>query len=125
MISHPESVMLPPRNSAAWDEIRDKLLEVPKPACDHPNNWLGYFDDLNDEIRTILAPRTLFCPKVGSIWLHKKGDLYRVLAISNMPDEDRYPRTVVYQNVNTDAVWSRPARDWLRSFTLHEEVRRD
>ena len=55
-------------------------------------------------------------PKPGTIWRHRNGNLYTVLHIANGPDEERYPRTVVYQGEN-GLVWARRAADWHRSMT--------
>lgn len=51
-------------------------------------------------------------------WKHRNGNVYEVLMVANeqtaMPD--RYPVTVVYQNIENGTVWSRPLSDWERSF---------
>lgn len=47
---------IPPRRSSEWDYLRDKLLMVPKPEVDHPNNWLEYFDRLRDVMEEELEP---------------------------------------------------------------------
>lgn len=56
-------------------------------------------------------------PEIGSTWEHTSGRFYVVLHIANMPDEPRYPRTVVYRD-QIGAVWTRPGADWHRSMTL-------
>ena len=56
-------------------------------------------------------------PEVGEVWQHRNGIRYRIVCITNLPDDDRYPMTVVYQNVVNDSLWSRPMGDWHRSFT--------
>lgn len=56
-------------------------------------------------------------PAVGSRWQHRNGNFYTVLRIANEPDEERYPKTVVYQGDNK-RVWARRASDWHRSMTL-------
>jgi|WetSurMetagenome_2_1015567.scaffolds.fasta_scaffold135493_2 hypothetical protein len=56
--------------------------------------------------------------KQGQVWRHRNGNLYVVLLITNLPDEERYPKTVVYQNVENETLWSRRYDDWHRSFTL-------
>jgi hypothetical protein len=57
-------------------------------------------------------------PKVGSIWKHGNGHLYVVLHIANYPGYDRYPLTVVYQDIEGNNVWTRPADEWRPSMTL-------
>lgn len=37
--------------------------------------------------------------------------------MANLPDEEKYPLTVVYRNIINGTVWARRADDWLRSFT--------
>ncbi len=53
----------------------------------------------------------------GSIWKHRNGNLYQVEFLTNLPNEERYPLTVVYRGENGIA-WSRRADDWHRSMTL-------
>ena len=57
-------------------------------------------------------------PAVKSIWRHRNGNEYRVIGITNLPGDEKYPTTVVYQNVKNGTLWSRRADDWHRSFTL-------
>jgi NTP pyrophosphatase (non-canonical NTP hydrolase) len=54
---------------------------------------------------------------VGAKWRHTSGRIYTVLMLTNLPDEERYPLTVVYQGEN-GKMWSRRADDWYRSMTL-------
>ncbi len=69
--------------------------------------------EINSRVR--IAPEA---PKVGSLWTHSNGNVYRVTGLTNTETEcDRYPVTVVYQNVNNGAMWSRALSDWYRSFT--------
>ncbi len=58
--------------------------------------------------------------KSESIWRHWNGNVYKVLAFANSEttNPDKYPVTVIYQNVKNKTLWSRPANDWHRSFTL-------
>lgn len=58
-------------------------------------------------------------PKVGTIWQHYNGQQYLVLMIANemSTNPDKYPPSVVYQNVVTLTVWCRPVSDWARSLT--------
>ncbi len=55
-------------------------------------------------------------PTPGSVWRHRNGNIYTVLHIANEPDDERYPRTVVYQGTN-GRIWARRADDWHRSMT--------
>ncbi len=56
-------------------------------------------------------------PKEGSFWRHHSGRVYRVMFIANLPGNDRYPETVVYEGVWNMMKWSRPLSDWHRSMT--------
>jgi hypothetical protein len=57
-------------------------------------------------------------PSEGSVWQHRNGNRYLVLAIANHASDrpERYPKTVVYQGANGN-IWSRPLSDWHRSMT--------
>lgn len=57
-------------------------------------------------------------PIVHSRWRHRNGNIYKVICVTNLPDEDRYPKTVVYVNETNHTLWSRRYDDWHRSFTL-------
>jgi len=55
----------------------------------------------------------------GQHWAHYNGQRYSVLLLTNQQStQERYPVTVVYQNVDNLTTWSRPLSDWHRSFTL-------
>mgnify|MGYP000037034177 CR=1 FL=1 len=56
-------------------------------------------------------------PTPLSRWAHRNGIVYKVVALTNLPNDERYPLTVVYQNEQTGSLWSRRADDWHRSFT--------
>lgn len=58
--------------------------------------------------------------KIGSEWQHKNGNIYTVLCIANEPDDERYPKTIVYQGANGN-IWARRYDDWNRSMTKIEE----
>jgi len=53
----------------------------------------------------------------NQIWQHRNGIQYRVLMITNLPDDERYPKTVVYENVDNGSCWSRRHDNWHRSMT--------
>ena len=55
-------------------------------------------------------------PEVGEWWVHRNGNRYEVVAIANLPDEERYPKTIVYKGENGN-IWARRFDDWHRSFT--------
>jgi hypothetical protein len=59
---------------------------------------------------------TFEAPAPLTRWQHRNGNIYIVLLIANLPDDPRYPRTVVYKNENNGTVWARAANDWHRSF---------
>lgn len=58
-------------------------------------------------------------PKIGSLWGHRNGNLYRVIMYTNrQPDrQDDYPTTIVYVNLNNQEPYSRKLTDWHRSMT--------
>jgi hypothetical protein len=64
-------------------------------------------------------------PAIGSTWLHHGGSHYKVLMIANLGSQnfDKYPVTVVYENVDTGSVWCRRADDWYRSMVELFEVK--
>lgn len=54
-----------------------------------------------------------------SLWQHRNGQIYSVFAIANKESTNsKYPITVVYVNVRTRTIWTRPLDDWHRSMTL-------
>jgi len=56
-------------------------------------------------------------PRIGSIWRHKNGNLYKVLLLTNEEStKDQFPITVVYVGPNLN-IWSRTLSDWSRSMT--------
>ncbi len=57
--------------------------------------------------------------KERSVWQHRNGAKYRVKEFTNLGtnDHEKYPITVVYENVDNGTVWSRPLHDWHRSMT--------
>lgn len=59
---------------------------------------------------------TAAMPEPGTRWRHRNGILYDVVCLTNLPDEERYPCTVVYRNPVNGALWSRRLDDWHRSF---------
>ena len=58
----------------------------------------------------------------GTNWVHRNGTVYEVVLLANLPNEDRYPLTVVYRGPN-GALWARRADDWHRSMTSVSEVK--
>lgn len=56
-------------------------------------------------------------PRLGSIWEHRNGNKYKVIALANTrtmrPEE--YPITVIYENIVSKEVWCKKASDWERS----------
>ena len=55
-------------------------------------------------------------PKIKSKWRHSNGIKYKIIAIANETNTEKYPLTVVYKGKN-GKIWSRPLSDWYRSFT--------
>ena len=58
----------------------------------------------------------MFEVEPGSLWEHYNGNRYVVVAIANQLDTEKYPKTVVHQNVENDTIWARPLSDWHRSY---------
>lgn len=63
-------------------------------------------------------------PEINKLYEHKNGTVYKVIAIANHTispfRKDEYPTTIIYRNINTLAVYSRPFYRWKDSFTLIE-----
>lgn len=55
-------------------------------------------------------------PEPNQCWRHTNGNIYLVLCIANEPDEERYPKTIVYRGEN-GKTWARRFDDWYRSMT--------
>ena len=51
-----------------------------------------------------------------SKWKHYNGIEYKVIAIANEENTEKYPTQVIYKGEN-GKVWSRLLSDWHRSFT--------
>ena len=66
--------------------------------------------------------------RIGSIWRHRSGDVYFVIAVANNnPDEEphpRYPMMILYGNYQTSPkgpaphFYAAPLDDWHRRMTL-------
>lgn len=65
----------------------------------------------------VLAPAPCSAPYIGSQWSHRNGINYEVVAIANDPPTSAHPLSVIYRGAN-GKWWTRPLRDWHRSFTL-------
>jgi hypothetical protein len=63
-----------------------------------------------------IKSKNMKIPKLKSKWRHANGIKYKVIAITNETDTEKYPLTIVYKGKN-GKVWSRPLSDWYRSFT--------
>jgi len=61
--------------------------------------------------------------RVGEVYVHSKGTMYKVLLFTNVNtmDPKKYPETVVYQNVINYRIYSRPTSDWFRSMKKVED----
>lgn len=62
-------------------------------------------------------------PLVGSVWVHNNSEIYRVTGYANQSTTkpEQYPVTIIYQNVDNNTVWCRPASEWARSFKTERE----
>ena len=70
------------------------------------------------------APKPSVLPAIESktVWRHRNGAVYVVIAIANLPDTEDYPKTVLYMNVVNGTAWARRFDDWHRSFTfIHKD----
>lgn len=59
-------------------------------------------------------------PLAGARYVHaKSGGVYQVLICTNTcsTDVNKFPPSVVYQNMDTGQVWSRPVGDFASRFT--------
>jgi hypothetical protein len=56
-------------------------------------------------------------PKEFSVWEHHTGNRYRVLFLTNINTKDtvKYPTTVIYRNVESAVLYSRPLSRWHAS----------
>lgn len=63
-----------------------------------------------------IKKETMKIPKIKSKWIHTNGIKYKVVAIANETNTEKYPLTIIYKGKN-GKVWSRPLSDWYRSFT--------
>ena len=48
------------------------------------------------------------------------GNLYRIIAMANDCDSEKFPRTIVYKSLGDGSVYSRPYLDFLKHFKLWE-----
>jgi hypothetical protein len=56
-------------------------------------------------------------PHIWTIWGHRNGNKYRVCGFSNLSSDnhDKYPPTVIYEDVNNRIVWTKPISRWRES----------
>ena len=59
---------------------------------------------------------------IGTQWEHKSGRVYTIIMFTNLPDDERYPLTVVYQDKKRN-LWSRKWSDWHRSMKQIEGLK--
>lgn len=83
------------------------FLDAREDALWYPERLEGYVPPTREEIKI---------PEIKSKWKHLNWNEYEVIAIANEENTERYPITVVYKGKN-GKIWSRPLRDWYRSFT--------
>ena len=72
-----------------------------------------------------LTHEELYCNLHYDVWVgekykHYNGNVYTVIHLANLKETDDYKTTVVYQGDN-GLVWTRPIKDWNRSFTNLED----
>lgn len=73
----------------------------------YPERLEGYEPPTKEDIKI---------PTIKSKWKHTNGLKYKVIAITNELNTEKYPTTVVYKGKN-GKIWSRPLSDWYISFT--------
>lgn len=60
-------------------------------------------------------------PAYGSRWMHRNGNTYVVMNYANKKYKlPKYPVTIIYYNLHTEEVYTRPLADWERSMTPTE-----
>lgn len=62
-------------------------------------------------------------PEPNSFWLHERtGGRYRVICVTNtFAPSEKFPVTVVYQNIKEGHIWSRRYDSWCQSFVEYDE----
>ena len=59
-----------------------------------------------------MTDATIYCPRPGSIWRHRKGGTYLVLCVARV--EATLEHVVVYHKVRQPAdVWTRPVSEFM------------
>ena len=55
---------------------------------------------------------------IWTLWRHHSGRIYRVTGFTNMKttDNEKFPRTVAYESIDTGDIWSRPVVDFSEKF---------
>lgn len=72
-------------------------------------------------MKQLEEPLIEYTPPPGSHWVHKNGNRYKVLLITNAAaTQPEYILTIVYEGEN-GYIWSRPLSEWLRSYTPEQE----
>lgn len=100
------------------EAIRQQGVEAPAPTIEELEAILNSGDSRSVRILPNGTIQTVpDAPSIGTKWRHANGNTYTVRMITNAPDDDRYPRTVVYQGQNGE-LWSRRSDDWHRSMTI-------
>jgi hypothetical protein len=60
----------------------------------------------------VTADPTIYCPKPGSLWVHRKGGKYAVLCVARV--EATLEHVVVYHKRDRlDDVWTRPVAEFM------------
>lgn len=62
--------------------------------------------------------RAKFTPEVHGQYQHHSGRRYQVMGFANenTQDEERFPVTVIYFNLDNGTVWSRPFNEFIEKF---------
>ena len=104
---HPDSL-----NQRVW-EVEQLKLATGKYAEEGQTYWSTIFICTSEE-----EAHKYIYPVTHSLWEHKKGNVYRVLMLTNMTATDgRYPKTISYENIDTGERYSRPLKQWHSSMT--------
>jgi hypothetical protein len=99
----------------------DKLVQENKVTSDQMPSEIAFCKaallDEKKRKETIANAQT---PQEHEYWEHRNGKVYEILFIANQNNkpDTHYEPHVVYQNIESKTVWSRPLSDWHRSFGL-------
>lgn len=81
------------------------------------------FDAIEAETKRRIREAFQRQPRLGQIWRHHSGRLYRVDSIRNTTHpSEKFPLTICCTNIANGSEWSRRLDDWHRSFTFEADT---